>query len=110
MSSVGALHGIWENLCYSGEGEIYSFLLLWKNNTGQSADADWPVLYGEGACLSYIFTMPLKPMKAIARIPAEMRAMGMPFIEAGSSVRESCSRIPAKTTRASVKPIAMEIA
>ena len=54
--------------------------------------------------------MPLKPMKAIARIPAEMRAMGMPFIEAGSSVRESCSRIPAKTTRASVKPIAMEIA
>ena len=58
----------------------------------------------------YIFTMPLKPMKAIARIPAEMRAMGIPFIEAGSSVRESCSRIPAKTTRASVKPIAMEIA
>lgn len=60
--------------------------------------------------LSYIFTMPLKPMKAMARIPAEMRAMGMPFIEAGSSVRESCSRMPAKTTRASVKPIAMEIA
>ena len=60
--------------------------------------------------MSYIFTMPLKPMKAIARMPAEMRAMGMPFIEAGSSVRESCSRIPAKTTRASVKPIAMEIA
>ena len=59
---------------------------------------------------NYIFTMPLKPMKAIARIPAEMRAMGMPFIEAGSSVRESCSRMPAKTTRASVKPIAMEIA
>ena len=58
----------------------------------------------------YIFTMPLKPMKAMARIPAEMRAMGMPFIEAGSSVRESCSRMPAKTTRASVKPIAMEIA
>ena len=65
---------------------------------------------GEGACASYIFTIPLKPMKAIARIPAEMRAMGMPFIEAGSSVRESCSRMPAKTTRASVKPIAMEIA
>lgn len=60
--------------------------------------------------VSYIFTMPLKPMKAIARMPAEMRAMGMPFIEVGSSVRESCSRMPAKTTRASVKPIAMEIA
>lgn len=54
--------------------------------------------------------MPLKPIKAIARMPAEMRAMGMPFIEAGSSVRESCSRMPAKTTRASVKPMAMEIA
>ena len=58
----------------------------------------------------YIFTMPLKPMKAIARMPAEMSAMGMPFIEAGSSVRESCSRIPAKTTSAKVKPKAMEMA
>ena len=54
--------------------------------------------------------MPLKPMKAMARMPAEMRAMGMPFIEEGSSVRASCSRIPAKTTRASVKPMAMEMA
>jgi len=58
---------------------------------------------------NYIFTMPLKPMKAIARIPAEMRAMGMPFIEAGSSVRESCSRMPAKTTRASGKPIGVGV-
>ena len=58
----------------------------------------------------YIFTMPLKPMKAMARMPAEMSAMGIPFIEEGSSVRASCSRIPAKTTRASVKPIAMEMA
>ena len=80
-------------------------------NTGQPADAGWPVLLYLGSdCAPYIFTMPLKPMKAIARMPAEMSAMGMPFIEAGNSVRESCSRMPANTTRASVKPIAMEIA
>ena len=93
-----------------GEAGLPPSLCWGKNNTGQSADAGWPVLYMKESCASYIFTMPLKPMKAIARMPAEMRAMGMPFIEAGSSVRESCSRMPAKTTRASVKPIAMEIA
>lgn len=65
---------------------------------------------GEGACAPYIFTIPLKPMKAMARIPAEMRAMGMPRILSGSSVRLSCSRMPAKTTSAKVKPKAMEMA
>ena len=65
---------------------------------------------GEGACAPYIFTMPLKPMKAMARRPAEINAMGMPFIAGGSSVRLSCSRMPAKTTSARVKPRAMEMA
>ena len=65
---------------------------------------------GEGARAPYIFTMPLKPMKAMARRPAEISAMGMPFIAGGSSVRLSCSRMPAKTTSARVKPKAMEMA
>ena len=65
---------------------------------------------GKGACVLYIFTIPLKPMKAMARMPAEMRAMGMPRILSGSSVRLSCSRMPAKTTSAKVKPKAMEMA
>lgn len=78
--------------------------------TRQSKDCLVGETFFINSSLPYIFTIPLKPMKAMARMPAEMSAMGMPFIEAGSSVRASCSRIPAKTTRASVKPIAMEIA
>ena len=55
-------------------------------------------------------TIPLKPINAIASIPAEISAIGIPRKATGSSVRASCSRIPAKTTRASVKPKAVDIA
>lgn len=55
-------------------------------------------------------TMPEKPMKAMAKRPAVIRAMGVPFIPAGMDVRASCSRIPAKIVRASPYPIAVEAA
>ena len=55
-------------------------------------------------------TMPEKPMKAMAKRPAVIRAMGVPFIPAGMDVRASCSRMPAKIVRASPYPIAVEAA
>lgn len=60
--------------------------------------------------MAYKRTMPLKPIKAIAKMPADIRAMGIPRKATGISVRANCSLIPAKTTIASVKPIAVEIA
>ena len=53
---------------------------------------------------------PLKPMKAIARRPAVMRAMLMPCSPLGTSIMASCSRMPAKTTSAKAKPIAVLMA
>lgn len=43
-------------------------------------------------------------MKANARIPAVTNAIGTPFIPFGTSDSVSCSRNPAKTTNANVKP------
>ena len=59
------------------------------------------VFYGRGTRL-------LKPMKAMARIPAVTSAMGTPFMPLGVPVSSSCSRMPAKMTSARVKPTAME--
>ena len=58
-------------------------------------------LYGRGTRL-------LKPMKAMARIPAGTSAMGTPFMPLGVPVSSSYSRMPAKMTSARVKPTAME--
>ena len=46
-------------------------------------------------------------MNAMARSPAQMSAMGTPRIAAGTSVRASCSRMPAKMDIAIVKPMAV---
>ena len=58
------------------------------------------VRYGSG-------TRPLKPMKAMARMPAVTSAIGTPFMPRGVPVRSSCSRMPAKSISASAKPTAM---
>ena len=55
----------------------------------------------------HIYTKLEKPMKAMARMPAVMSAMGTPFIPLGISTSSSCSRRPAKMTMATVKPMAM---
>ena len=44
------------------------------------------------------FTIPLKPMKARAKIPTLMMAMGTPLKALGTSFRARCSRMPAKIT------------
>ena len=49
---------------------------------------------------TYYFTMPLKPMKARARMPTLMMAMGTPLKALGTSFRARCSRMPAKITMA----------
>ena len=49
-------------------------------------------------------------MNAIASRPATMRAVGMPSMPLGSLVSASCSRIPAKSTRARPKPADVESA
>jgi hypothetical protein len=54
------------------------------------------------------FTMPVKPIKARARIPAMTSEMGTPFIPLGTSTISSCSLIPARIISASPKPIAVE--
>ena len=46
----------------------------------------------------FYLTMPLKPMKASARMPTLTRAMGTPLNALGTSHRARCSRIPAKIT------------
>lgn len=56
------------------------------------------------------YAIPEKPIKAIANRPAVISAIGMPFMAAGTFVRSSCSRIPAKIIRASAKPIAVATA
>ncbi len=43
-------------------------------------------------------------MNARASMPAVIKAIGTPCIPFGTSARASCSRIPAKTTKANVKP------
>lgn len=50
------------------------------------------------------YTSPENPMKAIARIPAVTRAIGMPLNALGTLFSESCSRRPAKRTIARPKP------
>ena len=54
--------------------------------------------------------MPEKPIKAKANSPAVMRAMGIPRIALGTSLKVSCSRIPAKMVRARVNPMAVDTA
>ena len=47
--------------------------------------------------ISYL-TMPLKPMKARARMPTLTRAIGTPLKALGTSFMARCSRMPAKMT------------
>ncbi len=54
------------------------------------------------------YTSPEKPMKAMARIPAVIKAMGVPRNATGTSSISSRSRIPAKSTSAKAKPRAVE--
>ncbi len=56
------------------------------------------------------YTTPVKPMNAMARMPAVMRAMGVPFMPFGASISSMCSRMPAKMTNAKAKPKAMPTA
>ena len=53
----------------------------------------------KGAGSNYL-TIPLKPMKARARIPTLMMAMGTPLKALGTLFRARCSRMPAKMTMA----------
>ena len=50
---------------------------------------------------------PLNPMKAMANRPAVTRAMLIPCMPFGTDTRLSCSRMPAKMTRAKPKPKAV---
>ena len=56
------------------------------------------------------FTIPAKPIKAMARSPAVIRAVGIPSIFLGSFTMLSCSRMPAKRMIASPKPMAVDMA
>ena len=67
-----------------------------------------PLLVTRNSSLRTRHTMPENPIKAIASRPAVSSAIGMPFIAAGTFRRESCSRMPAKMTSESAKPIAVE--
>ncbi len=67
--------------------------------TGGTGTAQYP-----GKC----YTSPEKPMKAMARIPAVISAMGTPLKAAGTSSKSRRSRRPAKRTSASPKPMAVE--
>ena len=49
-------------------------------------------------------------MNAIARMPAVMSAIGVPFTPSGIRVSDKRSLMPAKITIASANPIAVEIA
>ena len=49
-------------------------------------------------------------MNAIASKPAVRRAMGVPSIAFGTLFMDNCSRIPAKSTKARAKPIAVQTA
>lgn len=53
--------------------------------------------------------IPEKPMNAMARMPAHMRAMGTPFMARGSGINSNCSRMPANIHRASVNPKEVEM-
>lgn len=54
------------------------------------------------------YTRPEKPMKAMARIPAVMSAMGTPRNDLGTSSKSRRSRIPAKRISARAKPRAVD--
>ena len=56
------------------------------------------------------YTIPEKPMNAIARRPVVIRAIGIPCKGFGMLESDNCSRIPAKTINAKAKPIAVEAA
>ena len=47
-------------------------------------------------------------MKAIANRPAVSRAIGVTFMALGVSESSSCSRMPAKSTSARAKPMAVQ--
>lgn len=53
------------------------------------------------------YTSPENPMKAMARIPAVISAMGTPLKALGTSSKSRRSRIPAKSTSARAKPSAV---
>ena len=55
-------------------------------------------------------TTPVNPMNAMAKMPAMIRAMGVPFMPLGASIRSTCSRMPANSTKAKAKPKAMPTA
>ena len=50
-----------------------------------------------------IFTTPEKPINAIAKRPAVIRAIGVPFIPFGIFTKLICSRKPAKRVSAKAK-------
>ena len=54
------------------------------------------------------YTKPEKPIKAIASIAAVISAIGIPFNAAGTPSNSKRSRIPAKITNATAKPIAVD--
>lgn len=53
------------------------------------------------------YTSPEKPMKAMARIPAVISAIGTPLNALGTSSNSSLSRMPAKSTSARANPSAV---
>ena len=53
------------------------------------------------------YTSPEKPMKAMARIPAVISAIGTPLNALGTSSNSSLSRMPAKSTSARANPNAV---
>lgn len=56
------------------------------------------------------YTIPVNPMNARARMPAVIKAIGVPFMPSGTSISSVCSRTPAKIISASAKPQAMPAA
>ena len=67
------------------------------------------VLYSESERISYR-TSPENPIKAIAKMPAVISAMGTPFMALGTFSNSRRSRKPANNTKANVNPMATETA
>ena len=56
------------------------------------------------------YTKPENPINAIARIPAEISAIGAPFRPFGTFCNSRCSRMPAKSSNARPNPKALATA
>ena len=71
---------------------------------------NWGSTYAPPQNVIYVninYTKPEKPINAIARIAAVMSAIGLPFIAAGTPSSSKRSRMPAKSTNAIAKPMAV---